>query len=215
MAKCEAIDLTLSDGDFIQAKKAIHSFLYQTSVYITTSSFCYIKFLLQRKWFVHVHSNYCILAKSARLIIFFFLHCQKLEVSFAMITSVRVKLFTGSSGKTSLDLSKRFSIKDRLLGLRRMAVLLQDRWSWLPASYLCINSCVKPHYYRSTFRSAFCVLAFTVAPYLMWPCMQMRMLWALLWGHFVVIRWTGQLPFKTKSQPLITVTTVSPVCPQL
>ena len=37
MAKCEAIDLTLSasdsDGDFIQAKKAIHPFLYQASVY--------------------------------------------------------------------------------------------------------------------------------------------------------------------------------------
>ena len=30
MAKCEVIDLTLSDGDFIQA---IHSFLYQASVY--------------------------------------------------------------------------------------------------------------------------------------------------------------------------------------
>ena len=41
MAKCEVIDLTLSDsdGDFIQSKKAIHLFLYQASVY-------YIKFLL-------------------------------------------------------------------------------------------------------------------------------------------------------------------------
>ena len=56
MAKCEAIDLTLSDsdsdGDFIQAKKAIHPFLYQASVYymiqvsvhqvsVYTSSSCY------------------------------------------------------------------------------------------------------------------------------------------------------------------------------
>ena len=41
MAKCEAIDLTLSDGDFIQAKKAIHPFLYQASVYC-------IKFLLHQ-----------------------------------------------------------------------------------------------------------------------------------------------------------------------
>ena len=45
MAKCEVIDLTLSDsdsdGDFIQSKKAIHPFLYQVSVY-------YIKFLLHQ-----------------------------------------------------------------------------------------------------------------------------------------------------------------------
>ena len=45
MAKCEVIDLTLSDsdsdGDFIQSKKAIHPFLYQASVY-------YIKFLLHQ-----------------------------------------------------------------------------------------------------------------------------------------------------------------------
>ena len=42
MAKCEVIDLTLSDSDsdddFIQSKKAIHLFLYKVSVY-------YIKFL--------------------------------------------------------------------------------------------------------------------------------------------------------------------------
>ena len=41
MAKCEAIDLTLSVGAFIQAKKTIHLFLYQASVY-------YIKFLLHQ-----------------------------------------------------------------------------------------------------------------------------------------------------------------------
>ena len=46
MAKCEGIDLTLSDsdsdGDFIQVKKAIHPFLYQVSVHqvsITSSSY--------------------------------------------------------------------------------------------------------------------------------------------------------------------------------
>ena len=46
MTKCEVIDLTLSnsdsDGDFIQAKKVIHPFLYQVSVVhqvsITSSS---------------------------------------------------------------------------------------------------------------------------------------------------------------------------------
>ena len=51
MAKCEAINLTLSDcdsdGDFIQVKKAIHPFLYQASVYHI--KFLYIKFLLQQK----------------------------------------------------------------------------------------------------------------------------------------------------------------------
>ena len=66
MTKCEVIDLTLSDsdsdGDFIQAKKVIHPFLYEVSIvhqvsvyYIkflyTTLSFYYIKFLLQRKLF--------------------------------------------------------------------------------------------------------------------------------------------------------------------
>ena len=44
------IDLTLSDnasdGDFIQAKKAIHPFLYQVSVYYI--KFLYIKFLLHQ-----------------------------------------------------------------------------------------------------------------------------------------------------------------------
>ena len=44
------IDLTLSDNasdsDFIQAKKAIHPFLYQVSVYYI--KFLYIKFLLHQ-----------------------------------------------------------------------------------------------------------------------------------------------------------------------
>ena len=108
MAKYEAIDLTLSDADFIQAKKAIYPFLYQASV---TSSFYY-----NGNYFtgsVHIRSNYCSLAKSARLII---LHCQKLEVSLRD-DNVNLredslsegKTITGSSGKTSLDLSKCFS----------------------------------------------------------------------------------------------------------
>ena len=46
MAKCEVIDLTLSDtdsdGDFIQAKEVIYPFLYQVSV---VHQVYYIKFL--------------------------------------------------------------------------------------------------------------------------------------------------------------------------
>ena len=42
-----------------------------------------------------------------------------------MLASVRARRFTGSSGKTSLDLSKIF-FKDRLLGLRKMTVLLYE-----------------------------------------------------------------------------------------
>jgi len=63
MAKCEVIDLTRSDsdsdGDFIQAKKATHPFLYQASV--CGIKFLYIKFLLHQvpttMGFVHVRSN--------------------------------------------------------------------------------------------------------------------------------------------------------------
>ena len=67
---------------------------------------------------------YCSLAKSDRLI----------------CIARRAKRFTGSSGKMSLNV-----FKDRLLGLRRMAVLLHEvaaakaiRWSWLPASFRII-----------------------------------------------------------------------------
>ena len=57
---------------------------------------------------------YCSLAKSGRLI------CigKTWEFRFAMLTSVRAKRFTGSSGKTYLDLSRMF-FKDRLLGLQK------------------------------------------------------------------------------------------------
>ena len=62
---------------------------------------------------------YCSLAKSGRLI------CieRTWDFRFAMLSSVRAKRFTGSSGKTSLELSRMF-FKDRLLGLWKVAVLL-------------------------------------------------------------------------------------------
>ena len=78
MAKCEAIDLTLSVGAFIQAKKTIHLFLYQASVY-------YIKFLLQRKYFtgfVHVRSNYCIEA---------LINTRTLKKRCALVARIEVK----------------------------------------------------------------------------------------------------------------------------
>ena len=83
MAKCEAIDLTLSVGAFIQAKKTIHLFLYQ-ALY-TTSSFCYIKFLLQWKYFtgfVHVFSNYCIEA---------LINIRTLKKRCALVARIEVK----------------------------------------------------------------------------------------------------------------------------
>ena len=102
MAKCEFIDLTLSDsdsdGDFIQSKKATHLFLYQASVYY--------KCLLHQvsttvngnnfTGFVHVRSKYCSLAKSAGLICII---CQKLEVSLrdaTKVCSVQLRACVGS-----------------------------------------------------------------------------------------------------------------------
>ena len=88
MAKCEVINLTLSDcdsdGDFIHAIEESHQSISVSSFCILyTSSFCYISqsqpdlFCIARSW----------------------------KFRFAMIASVRAKLFTGSSGNTSLDLS--------------------------------------------------------------------------------------------------------------
>ena len=61
MAKYKLIDLTLSDsdsdGDFVQAKKAIYPFLYQVSVQqvsITSSSYYNGNYFTG---LVHVHSN--------------------------------------------------------------------------------------------------------------------------------------------------------------
>ena len=62
---------------------------------------------------------------------------------------------TGSSGKMSLEMF----FKDRLLGLRRMAVLLHDSCSCWKATIdhdflhqICVISCVKPHYFVLRFR---------------------------------------------------------------
>ena len=86
-----------------------------------------------------------------------FAFIERWEFRFAMLTSVKAKRFTGSSGKTSLNLSKMF-FKDRLLGLRKMAVLLHGVAAGklpLIVTSCIIISCVKPHYFRSVFRSAF------------------------------------------------------------
>ena len=90
MAKCEVIDLTLSDsdsdGDFIQLKKAISPFLYQASVY-------YIKFLLRQvSTTTEILSQdlcmyivmYCSLAKSATLICI----ARSWKFRFAMILNL-------------------------------------------------------------------------------------------------------------------------------
>ena len=105
---------------------------------------------------------HCSLVKSGRLI------CigRSWEFRFAMSTSVRVKRFTGSSGKTSLDLSRMF-FKDRLLSLQKMAVLLHKVAAGkLP---LIMTSCIilsreKVHYFGSTFHSAFLRFGFHSCP---------------------------------------------------
>ena len=94
----------------------LHPVLYQVSVHqvSVTSSSCY-----NGNYFtglVHIVAMYCSLAKSGRLICI----VRSWEFRFAMLTSVRAKRFTGSSGKTSLEMF----FKDRLLGLRKIAVLL-------------------------------------------------------------------------------------------
>ena len=55
---------------------------------------------------------FCILAKSGRLICI----ARSWEFRFKMLTSGRVKQFSGYSGKTCLDLSKFFARIGRLLG---------------------------------------------------------------------------------------------------
>ena len=89
MAKCEVIDLTLSDsnsdGDFIQAKK----------IKVEAKS------LSPRYRYAQLYTNYySSLAKSGRFICI----ARSWEFGFAMLTSVRAKRFTSSSGKTSLNL---------------------------------------------------------------------------------------------------------------
>ena len=103
----------------------------------------------------HVYVMYCSLSKSGRLI------CirRSWEFRLAMLTSVRANVLLALVERP-LDLSKCF-FKDRLLGLRKMAVLLHEVAAGkLPLSciihHFCIISCVKPHYFRSAFlRSGF------------------------------------------------------------
>ena len=104
MTKCEVIDLTPSDSgsdnDFIQATS--HFCTYRIRFCI---KFLYIKLqvpatteiILQDS--VHVVVMHCSLAKSGRLICI----ARSQEFRFATLTSVRAKRFTGSSGKTSLN----------------------------------------------------------------------------------------------------------------
>ena len=67
--------------------------------------------------------------------------------------------------------------KDRLLGLRRMAVLLHKVAAGKATvdrgflHHFCIISCVKPHYFRSAFRFAFLRSGFHSCPVLHEHCM--------------------------------------------
>ena len=83
------------------------------------------------------------------------LRCDKLGVSLRDVNLNRNDLLT----LLPLELSK-MCFNDRLLGLRKIAVLLHEVTAGklplnvLPAS--CIISCVKPYYFRSAFlRSGF------------------------------------------------------------
>ena len=82
------------------------------------------------------------------------LRCEKLGVSLRDVNLNQTDLLV----LLPLELSK-MCFNDRLLGLRKIAVLLYEVAGGklplivLPAS--CIISCVKPYYFRSAFRSAF------------------------------------------------------------
>ena len=126
-----------------------HSPVYSIKNLYTTFSFYYNVQRIKNYFtgFVHVRSKYCSLANSARHICI----ARSWKLRFAMITSVRAKLFTDSSGKTSLDLSKCFS---------RIGCWAYGGWlycyttwvaagrSWLP---FCIISCMNPHYFCAAF----------------------------------------------------------------
>ena len=92
----------------------LHPFLYQVSEHqvSVTSISCYNG--NYSTGLVHIVVMYCSLAKSGRLICI----VRSWEFRFAMLTSVRAKRFTGSSGKTSLEMF----FKDRLLGLRKIVL---------------------------------------------------------------------------------------------
>ena len=110
MTRCEVIDQTPSDSgsdsDFIEA--TCHFCTYHICFYI---KFLYVKFLLHQ---VPATMEIVYRACACRAIIlrsqadsFALRACW--EFHFTMLTLVRAKWFTGSSGKTSLDLSKCFS----------------------------------------------------------------------------------------------------------
>ena len=131
--------------------------LHQVSV---TSSFYYSENCFTG--FLHVRSKYCSLAKSGRLICI----ARSWEFCFAMITSVRAKRFTGSSGKTSLDLSKCFSrVGCWAYGGWLCSYMTQVAAEKLPLIVTsCIISCVKPHYFHSAFHSVFLHFGFHSCP---------------------------------------------------
>ena len=93
---------------------------------------------------------YCSLAQSGRLICI----VRSWEFCFAMLTSVRAKWCTGSSGKTSLDLAKCFSrISCWAYGRWLCCLIHEVAVGKLPliVTSCIIVSCVKPHYYHSAF----------------------------------------------------------------
>ena len=103
---------------------------------------------------------YCSLAKSGRL------SCvaRSWEFRFAMLNLNQNDLLA----LLPLELSK-MCFNDRLLGLRKIAVLLHEVTAGklplivLPVS--CIISCVKPYYFRSAFRSVFLRSGFHSCPH--------------------------------------------------
>ena len=128
--------------------------------------FLYIKFLLhQVPTTMEITSQdscmyvvvYCSLAKSGRLICI----ARRWKFHFVMVTSVRAKRFTGSSGKTSLDLSKCFSRIGCWAYGRWLYCLMHKVACWVATvdrvflRHFCVISYVKPHYFCSAFRSTF------------------------------------------------------------
>ena len=101
---------------------------------------------------MHVRSNVLYLSREVRQTQ---LRCEKLRVSLRDVNLNQNNLLA----LLPLELSK-MCFNDRLLGLRKIAVLLHEVAAGklplivLPAS--CINSCVKPYYFHSAFlRSGF------------------------------------------------------------
>ena len=141
-----------------------HPFMYQVSVHQVPAT---MEIISQDLCMYVV--MFCSLAKSGRLICI----ARSWEFRFTMLTSGRVKQFTGYSGKMCLGLSKCFARIGRLVGLRRMAVLLHEvaagREATVDCDFLhhfCIISLCKTTLRTSIlhFVPCSCVPAFTVAP---------------------------------------------------